>query len=325
MLDRRPTLRDVAQLAGVSHVTVSRVVRGDHVVAAPTVARVRAAVKQLGYHPDPALSALASYRSSSKGGHGSVLAFLESRKTSYSHMVFSGAKTEAERLGYSLEQHVLSDSPALQAKLWRLLYHRGIRGILVGAFARYAVVPEWDWSPFAAVSLGAILRQPMLHAVTTDYFVGVTLAMRHLQGLGARRIGFAVDVPHEGRTAHRWLGGYLAALEGRKPAIYSGDNSDSAAVRRWMVSARMDGLLTMHQSVWAARPSSEIPTVFLNTFDCPPGVPCIVYDRKNIGIEGIRLIHHQCLNHEFGLPGEVKVVTLQPSLRLPSHAHALRS
>jgi LacI family gluconate utilization system Gnt-I transcriptional repressor len=60
----RVTLDDVARAAGVSPITVSRALRGERSVAAELVERVRAAVEQLGYVPDPAARALASQRSS---------------------------------------------------------------------------------------------------------------------------------------------------------------------------------------------------------------------------------------------------------------------
>lgn len=56
----RITLADVAEAAGVSPITVSRALRRERSVAAELVARVDAAVKQLGYVPDPAARALAS-------------------------------------------------------------------------------------------------------------------------------------------------------------------------------------------------------------------------------------------------------------------------
>lgn len=48
----RVTLSDVAQLAGVSPITVSRALRGERAVAPDLVAKVRAAADTLGYVPD---------------------------------------------------------------------------------------------------------------------------------------------------------------------------------------------------------------------------------------------------------------------------------
>lgn len=60
----RVTLADVAKLAGVSPITVSRALRGERAVDPELVARVQLAVEQLGYMPDPAARALASRHSS---------------------------------------------------------------------------------------------------------------------------------------------------------------------------------------------------------------------------------------------------------------------
>lgn len=59
----RVTLSDVARVAGVSPITVSRALRGERAVAADLVSRVMQASEKLGYVPDPAARALASQRS----------------------------------------------------------------------------------------------------------------------------------------------------------------------------------------------------------------------------------------------------------------------
>jgi LacI family gluconate utilization system Gnt-I transcriptional repressor len=58
----RITLQDVATAAGVSPITVSRVLRGERRVDGELAERVRQAVQRLGYVPDPAARALASAR-----------------------------------------------------------------------------------------------------------------------------------------------------------------------------------------------------------------------------------------------------------------------
>ncbi|MYQ46883.1 substrate-binding domain-containing protein [Streptomyces sp. SID4985] len=58
----RPTLEAVAERAGVSRATVSRVVNGGDGVRAPLVARVREAVEELGYVPNRAARSLVTRR-----------------------------------------------------------------------------------------------------------------------------------------------------------------------------------------------------------------------------------------------------------------------
>ena len=65
----RVTLADVAALAGVSPITVSRTLRGERTVDPVLAARVKEAAQQLRYVPDPAARALASRH----GSHVAVL------------------------------------------------------------------------------------------------------------------------------------------------------------------------------------------------------------------------------------------------------------
>ena len=60
----RVTLSDVAALAGVSPITVSRALRGERTVDPALAERVKEAASQLRYTPDPAARALASRHSS---------------------------------------------------------------------------------------------------------------------------------------------------------------------------------------------------------------------------------------------------------------------
>lgn len=59
-----PTVFDVAELAGVSIKTVSRVVNGEPHVRASTKARVDKAIAELDYRPSELARLLASYRTS---------------------------------------------------------------------------------------------------------------------------------------------------------------------------------------------------------------------------------------------------------------------
>jgi len=311
----RSTLRDVAREAGVSHMTVSRVVRGERRVSPATRERVESAIRRLGYRPDPALSALAAYRTREGGGRGSVLAFLHCDTNDFSQLVFEGARIEAEQLGYAVEPFPMPRSGAAQRCLGRVLFHRGIRGLLFGPSQTPWQFAEWNWDHFAPVSLGALSHQPAMNSVAMDYFEGVMKAAAHLRVLGARRVGLAIDPALESRTGHRWFGGYSAALHPSRPIpFYSGSPRDHTALGGWCRKYRVDGVLTIHKSVWQALNPQGVKVVFLNAFECPAGVPRMAFEPMKIGLEGIRLVHHQLLNREFGLPAETKTVSLQGAL-----------
>ncbi|CAN5745140.1 hypothetical protein BH09VER1_BH09VER1_11260 [soil metagenome] len=308
---RRPTLHDVARLAGVSHMTVSRVVRGHRTVSIPTLEKVREAIARLNYRADPALSALAAYRTRDGGrGHDSVLAFLDCDGNAYSNIVRQGAQGEAERLGYALKSHRLQPAPAFQRRLARTLFHQGVRGLLFGPSDTPWTFAGWEWDSFATVSLGALSHKPVMNAVSMDYFEGAGRAFDHLWNEGCRRIGLIIDSSLENRTGHRWIGGYLA--KSSEPALICQQTNLSAhGVRRWIKEHRVDGIVTIHHRVWEATRSCGVKYAFLNEFECPPGVPHLICETKRIGVEGVRLIHHQILNHDFGLPAQTRTVSLQ--------------
>ncbi len=322
---RRPTLHDVARHAGVSHMTVSRVVRNSHAVAASTREKVDRAIAELGYRPDPALSALASYRTRGGGrGDGSVLAYLDCDGSAYSAIVREGVEAEARRLGYVVQSQRMLPAAAFQRRLARMLYHRGIRGLLFGPSDEPWVFQGWDWDRFAPVSLGALSHHPPMNAVAVDYFADAVQACDFLRASGCHRIGFAVVHSLESRTSHRWLGGYLAGIR-TPPLLCPHPAGSNRELRRWAQTNQLDGLLTIHDHVRKAMEPLGLRVFFLNPFGCPSGVPCLRYDARRLGLEGVRLIHHQLLAHEFGLSPEIKTVNFPSTFTDPADPRPLTS
>ena len=63
MHQRRVTIYDIAEKVGVSHVAVALALRNDHRVSEKRRIEIQKVAAEMGYVPDPMLSALASYRS----------------------------------------------------------------------------------------------------------------------------------------------------------------------------------------------------------------------------------------------------------------------
>jgi len=89
MSKSRPTLRDVAQVAGVSHQTVSRVINGSDDVLPETRALVEAAIEEMGYRPNAIARSMAR-------GQSHTLACISPNLTDYTFAsVIEGAEVEA--------------------------------------------------------------------------------------------------------------------------------------------------------------------------------------------------------------------------------------
>src|ERR1700744_6532940 len=91
-----PTLSAVAERAGVSAITVSRVVRLPEMVAPQTRAKVEAAMRELGYVPNQLAGALAGARSKSVGVLVPTIA------NSIFADTVQGLSDELEPLGYAV-------------------------------------------------------------------------------------------------------------------------------------------------------------------------------------------------------------------------------
>lgn len=316
---QRPTLLDVAKLAGVSHITVSRVVRGVKMVSPETVHLVKQAVKKLGYRPDPTLSALASYRTNGGGkAHGDDLAFLDCDGTPYSRLVFEGVKNEASLLGYGAEFFKLEQAEIQQKRLSRTLYYRGVRGLIFGPSDEEWIFQGWAWEKFAAVSLGALTHHPALHAVAMDYFQGAWEGARILQNQGCRRIGLVIDLSLEARTGHRWVGGYLASGAGKDQWIYRGKITDKVGLKKWAKQEKIDGVLTISETAHETLLAFPIQWIFLNSNGTNTAMPHLALKPTLIGTEGVRLLHHLLLRREMGLPVERKMISLMGTWNLAS-------
>lgn len=94
---RRPTIRDVARLAGVSHQTVSRHLKHDPTVSPMLAAHIDQAVAQLDYRPNLVARAM---RNRSTGRLALVLPAGDARSPSE---VLAGASEAAQRAGFALE------------------------------------------------------------------------------------------------------------------------------------------------------------------------------------------------------------------------------
>jgi len=306
-------LRDVAKAAGVSLMTVSRVVRGERSVKAATVVRVQHFLQKLGYQPDPALSALASYRVKGRARiTGKVLAFLETEKLPYNELVLSGARMEAAQLGYSVESFPLPLSVKAQTQLARQLFYRGIMGLLISPSNEPHRLEGWNWSRFAPVSLGALQHEPPMHAVAMDYFHGLQTAYEGLREMGFRRIGLFLREDLEARTGHLWLGAYLATCKPMlTPLLFSRTHFAEQALQQWRARHRPDAVLTIHPDWHERLVKAGMTPAYLNNVSCPAEAPHIRLDPAHIGREGVQFVHRLLQKRELGLPELPKMILLR--------------
>ena len=252
----RVTQRHLAQLAQVSHTTVSLALRRHPSIPAATRQRILDLARRHGYRPDPALAALNAYRidRTAPRFHGAI-AWLTcfARREGWREMIqaegyFLGAKAQAEQHGYQLEE-VWATEPGLSEKrLTQILLARGVQGLIVAPLPEPHGRLALGWKHFSAVALGHSLAEPQLHVVMNHQFRNMKALVLHLHDLGYRRIGFALPAEKDERVDHSYLGGYLvgqATLPPKAPRLRPllAEPFDAASFRRWFRTQQPDATI----------------------------------------------------------------------------------
>lgn len=176
-------MADVAQLAGVSHQTVSRVVNEHPSVKEETRARVLTAMAELGYRPNLTARALARRQSDTIG----VIAF-DTTLHGPASTLFS-LEQAARTAGYEVHVVTVPDpQPQAFADAVERLVAQSVCGVVVLAPQRAAVQVMAGLPaelPAVAVEGGAA---PGVPSVVVDQLEGARQATRHLVELGHRQI-----------------------------------------------------------------------------------------------------------------------------------------
>ena len=119
------TMRDVARKAGVSLITVSRVINEAGNVHADTQAKVVAAIEELQYVPNQMASNLRSRQTNT------LALLLPTITNAFWTTIARGAEDEAESCGYNLFLCNTDDDPAKEARYLEALLRHRVGGIIV--------------------------------------------------------------------------------------------------------------------------------------------------------------------------------------------------
>jgi len=210
-------MRDVAKLAGVHQTTVSLALRGHPSIPEATRARVRKAADRLGYQPNPLVSALmASRRSPLAVVRHTTIAYVTSsppgdnwRESQTLCEQYEGAREQAQRLGYNIEEFPLFAAGMTPERANQVLRSRGIIGLVIAPLRHGGNTLPLAWDHYAAVGVAFTLHWPNIPRVGSDHAQSVRLAIFECRRRGYRRIGLALQKVLLERVEEQWLAGYL--------------------------------------------------------------------------------------------------------------------
>lgn len=316
------TLREVARQAGVSVMTASRALRNQANVSPATRDAVLKAAQDLGYRPNPLVSALMSYRRASRVFRDTLtIAFItsfSSRQTWKNSKInadfFEGASAACDRHGYKLEEFWLREPNMTGRRLSQILYHRNINGILVAPLPVALGHMRLEWDLFSAVALGYSLAFPRLHRAVNHQFRSIRIALRRLRKRGYQRIGLALRASIDERVEHHYIGGYLvdqnrAEREHRIPLHVVPDRDwTQKAFEKWYLKNKPEVIVTHHEEVlqWLSGMGVDVPNeagvAHLNLPDRSGNFAGIYQNGPAVGVAAVDFLVAMLQRNERGIP-----------------------
>lgn len=316
---KRVTLKEVAAKAGISTSCTARALKGRPGVSNTTRERVRGIADQLGYRPDPMLSALASYRESRRkktfqgtiayiANHSSELECLASRQ---SGDPFQGARQRAAMLGYQLRYFPLNDLLESTERFWKRLRNQGIQGVLLRSFpVETGSIPSPPVG-FHCVDLFSQPHSVALSTVSSNHAQSMELVLMHLKNAGYKRPALILNTRISSILHHGWRMAFSVSAQHFKKMLHfnhEGFPVNESSLTQWILLHRPDVLLFCYSEDFmpAAKILSRwhregITSLCMDLLDPDSGIAGIYQDRKLAGAEALSLLHGMLMTGGLGV------------------------
>ncbi|HEX2905434.1 MAG TPA: LacI family DNA-binding transcriptional regulator [Phototrophicaceae bacterium] len=199
MPKKHVTISDVADKAGVSKMTVSRVINHKGEISATTRQRVLDAMQELGFRPNRIAKRLATNATCQIG------IVVPSISNQYFGAIIEGAEQFLWEHDYQILLCHTGGDPARQQAIMRILEDNRVDGVIVlSAHSSGEAMSRALANQRAAVAINTNVTPGVATCIFTDEIKSMALAVHHLMANGRRHlgyIGFEIDTyaSHERR------------------------------------------------------------------------------------------------------------------------------
>lgn len=282
---KSPTMKDVAQIAGVSIQTVSAVINNKPEITTETRARVLAAVEQLHYQPYAVARSLRTRQTR-------TIALVLSNVASVAIATMaSAAETHAHAFGYSLILYNTHNDTERETSYFNAVVQQWLDGmIFIPARGRLGRLDILESAGIPSVAIDRVPDGYEGPAVMLDNLKAGYLAGEHLLNLGHRQMGH-IGGPMEIRLARERFAGFQQALEAR------GVDAGSCAVAEDSFTCQsgyvaMQRLLTYQPRPTAVFAANDLMAIGAMRAVAEAGL-CVPRDISIVGVDDIEVAAFQ--------------------------------
>jgi LacI family transcriptional regulator len=209
--EKKPTINDVARLAGVSKKTVSRVINQSPFVKDATREKINAIIAEIGFSPDPQARGLAFRRSFLIG------LVYDNPNPQYVVNMQLGMLDAMRGSGYELVVHPCNrGNQTFLTDFRRFIERQKLSGVVLTPSVSEddRVKAVLDEVGCAYIRIASVPVDEPAHMIVSNDRLGGRAAARHLAELGHKHIGF-ISGPTSFRSSHERRGGFEEELKDR--------------------------------------------------------------------------------------------------------------
>ena len=199
------TIKDVAELAGVSIATVSRVVKGNGNVSPKTAAKVTSAIKQLNYHPN-ALARQLKHQCTNN-----IIIIIPDISNTFFHEILHGIEETAERNDMHILIADMHNKTSIEEYYLRALMQKEVDGIISFSANVAQQLLKQAANDFPLVIACQYLDSIDIPSITIDNVAAAKEICNHLIASGKKNIAHLTALPNFLLYQDR-LDGYTASL-----------------------------------------------------------------------------------------------------------------
>ncbi|MDF3128532.1 LacI family DNA-binding transcriptional regulator [Kiritimatiellaeota bacterium B1221] len=330
-MQKRVTMKDIALRAGVHPSSVSMALKNHPRIGKDTRQRIQQLAREMGYVPDPALSALSAYRRSQRPVQSmGELAVLSRKNTIGGHQqdsqgyIMQGLVDRAAQTGYSLCNFNVSDENLTPRRINQIIRTRKIQGVILLRLESFPMrfLKEIDWDALSAVRISRRPTWPPITHVEHNQYASMQTCLMHLIRRGYKKIGLIQTWRNLQSIGFFPEAAYLQTLQRSKHAgaapIYYTDKSADLGMADWIGTHKIEAVIS-HRSPEDLLPDEKIRQqtfsgvgfICMNLLKPNPKLAGINQNLQKLGTRAVDVVVANIHRGEKGFPAVTSHILIQ--------------